>query len=160
MNSKYLVVASDDINVSCSSNISNHRQCVCSQKETWLQRDNGFISVADFCQEIGSQNQGKENSVAQSGNQEINLAMGPEADDLTSPATDDASADKKSNDDMKKGGPGNSQAQPQASDCSNGFISVADFCQEIGSQNQGKENSVAQSGNQAINVGVELEANL
>jgi hypothetical protein len=45
---------------------------------------NGVISIADFCQEIGSQNQGKENSVAQSGNQEINLEIGTEADDLTS----------------------------------------------------------------------------
>jgi hypothetical protein len=45
---------------------------------------NGFISVADFCQKIGSQNQGKENSVAQSGNQQINLEIGTETDDLTS----------------------------------------------------------------------------
>ncbi len=54
-------------------------------------------------------------------------------------------------------GYGKSQSLAQASDCGNGFISVADFCQEIGAQNQGKENSVAQSGNQEINVAVDLE---
>ena len=71
-------------------------------------------------------------------------------------ATDNAFADKKRHDDKKKGGYGKSQSLAQASECGNGFISVADFCQEIGSQNQGKENSVAQSGNQAINIGIEL----
>jgi hypothetical protein len=70
--------------------------------------------------------------------------------------TDNAFADKKRHDDKKKGGYGKSQALSQASECGNGFISVADFCQEIGSQNQGKENSVAQSGNQAININVGL----
>ena len=71
--------------------------------------------------------------------------------------TDNAFADRKRHDDRKDGGYGKSQSLAQASDCGNGFISVADFCQEIGSQNQGKENSVAQSGNQEINVGVDLE---
>ena len=51
---------------------------------------------------------------------------------------------------------GKSQALSQATTCGNGVISVADFCQDIGSQNQGEENSVAQSGNQAINIDVEL----
>jgi hypothetical protein len=49
---------------------------------------------------------------------------------------------------------GKSQAIAQASDCGNGFVSVANFCQEIGAQNQGEENSVAQSGNQEINIGI------
>ena len=56
----------------------------------------------------------------------------------------------------KKKSYGKSQAIAQASDCGNGFISVANFCQEIGSQNQGEENSVAQSGNQEINLDVDL----
>jgi hypothetical protein len=71
--------------------------------------------------------------------------------------TDNAFADRKRHDDRKDGGYGKSQSLAQASECGNGFISVADFCQEIGSQNQGKENSVAQSGNQEINVAVDLE---
>ena len=71
--------------------------------------------------------------------------------------TDNAFADKKRHDDKKKGGYGKSQSLAQASDCGNGFISVADFCQDIGSQNQGKENSVAQSGNQAINLNLGSE---
>jgi hypothetical protein len=70
--------------------------------------------------------------------------------------TDNAFADKKRHDDKKKGGYEKSQALSQATSCGNGVISVADFCQDIGSQNQGKENSVAQSGNQEINIGVEL----
>lgn len=70
--------------------------------------------------------------------------------------TDNAFADKKRYDDKKKDGYGKSQSLAQASECGNGFISVADFCQEIGSQNQGRDNSVAQSGNQAINIGIEL----
>jgi hypothetical protein len=72
--------------------------------------------------------------------------------------TDNAFADKKRHDDKKKGGYGKSQSLAQASECGNGFISVADFCQEIGSQNQGKENSVAQSGNQQINLEIGTEA--
>ena len=68
--------------------------------------------------------------------------------------TDNAFADKKRHDDKKKYG--KSQSLAQASECGNGFISVADFCQEIGSQNQGKENDVRQSGNQKINIDVEL----
>jgi len=71
--------------------------------------------------------------------------------------TDNAFADRKRHDDRKEGGYGKSQALAQASECGNGFISVADFCQEIGAQNQGKENSVAQSGNQEINIAVDLE---
>ena len=63
--------------------------------------------------------------------------------------TDNAFADKKKS-------YGKSQALSQATSCGNGVISVADFCQDIGSQNQGEENSVAQSGNQAINIDVEL----
>jgi hypothetical protein len=75
----------------------------------------------------------------------------------TALATEDAFADKKRHDDKKRGGyESGSQSLAQASECGNGFISVADFCQDIGSQNQGKENSVAQSGNQEINIGVEL----
>jgi hypothetical protein len=70
--------------------------------------------------------------------------------------TDKAFADKKRHDDKKKGGYEKSQAIAQATDCGNGVISVANFCQDIGSQNQGKENSVAQAGNQEINIGVEL----
>jgi hypothetical protein len=70
--------------------------------------------------------------------------------------TDNAFADKKRHGDKKKDGYEKSQSLAQASECGNGFISVADFCQELGSQNQGKENSVAQSGNQAINIGIEL----
>ena len=58
--------------------------------------------------------------------------------------------------DKKKKSYGKSQALSQATSCGNGVISVADFCQDIGSQNQGEENSVAQSGNQAINIDVEL----
>ncbi len=73
-------------------------------------------------------------------------------------ATEDAFADKQRHDDKKKGGYAKSQSLAQASECGNGFISVADFCQEIGSQNQGKENSVAQSGNQEINLEVGTEA--
>jgi hypothetical protein len=72
--------------------------------------------------------------------------------------TDNALADKKRYDDKKRDGYGKSQSLAQASECGNGFISVADFCQEIGSQNQGKENSVAQSGNQEINLEIGTEA--
>jgi hypothetical protein len=64
---------------------------------------------------------------------------------------EDAFADKKRS--YEKGG---SQAIAQDNYCGNGVISVADFCQDIGSQNQGKENSVAQSGEQKIDIGVEL----
>jgi hypothetical protein len=72
-------------------------------------------------------------------------------------ATDNAFADKKRHDDKKRGGyESGSQSLAQASECGNGFISVADFCQEIGSQNQGKENDVRQSGEQKINIDVEL----
>jgi hypothetical protein len=71
--------------------------------------------------------------------------------------TDNAFADRKRHDDRKEGGDGKSQSLAQASECGNGFVSVADFCQEIGAQNQGKENSVAQSGNQEINIDVDLE---
>ena len=71
---------------------------------------------------------------------------------------DNAFADKKRHDDKKKGGYEKSQSLAQASECGNGFISVADFCQEIGSQNQGKENSVAQAGNQEINLEIGTEA--
>ena len=74
----------------------------------------------------------------------------------TTLATEDAFADKKRHDDKKKGGYEKSQALSQATYCGNGDISVANFCQDIGSQNQGKENSVAQSGNQEINIGVDL----
>jgi hypothetical protein len=74
----------------------------------------------------------------------------------TALVTDDAFADKKRHDDKKKGGYEKSQATAQNNYCGNGVISVADFCQDIGSQNQGKENSVAQAGNQKINIGVEL----
>jgi hypothetical protein len=70
--------------------------------------------------------------------------------------TDNAFADRKRHDDRKEGGYGKSQSLAQASECGNGFVSVADFCQEIGAQNQGKENSVAQTGNQEINVAVDL----
>ena len=70
--------------------------------------------------------------------------------------TDNAFADKKRHDDKKKGGYEERQAIAQATDCGNGVISVANFCQDIGSQNQGKENSVAQAGNQEINIGVGL----
>ena len=56
--------------------------------------------------------------------------------------------------DKKKKSYGKSQALSQATSCGNGVISVADFCQDIGSQNQGEENSVAQSGNQEINIGI------
>ena len=76
----------------------------------------------------------------------------------TALATEDAFADKKRHDDKKKGGYGKSQSLAQASECGNGFISVADFCQEIGSQHQGKENSVAQAGNQEINLEIGTEA--
>ena len=72
----------------------------------------------------------------------------------TALATDDAFAGKKRHDDKKKYG--KSQALSQASECGNGFITVANFCQEIGSNNQGKDNTVAQAGNQEINIGVEL----
>jgi hypothetical protein len=65
--------------------------------------------------------------------------------------TDDAFADKKKS--YEKGG---SQATAQNNYCGNGVISVADFCQDIGSQNQGKENFVGQSGEQKIDIGVEL----
>ena len=75
----------------------------------------------------------------------------------TTLATEDAFADKKRHDDKKKGGYEKSQALSQATSCGNGVISVADFCQDIGSQNQGKENSVAQSGNQEINIGIGTE---
>ena len=69
----------------------------------------------------------------------------------TALATEDAFAGKKK-------GYEKSQASSQANACGNGeFISVANFCQDIDSQNQGEENSVAQSGNQAINIGVELD---
>jgi hypothetical protein len=71
--------------------------------------------------------------------------------------TDNAFADRKRHDDRYEGGYGKSQSLAQASECGNGFISVADFCQEIGAQNQGKENSVAQSGNQEINIDVTRE---
>jgi hypothetical protein len=55
--------------------------------------------------------------------------------------------------DKKKKSYGKSQALSQATSCGNSpFISVADFCQDIGSQSQGEENSVAQSGNQSINL--------
>jgi len=64
--------------------------------------------------------------------------------------TDSAFADKKKS--YEK-----SQALSQATSCGNGFISVANFCQDIGSQNQGKENSVAQSGNQEINLDIGSE---
>jgi hypothetical protein len=74
----------------------------------------------------------------------------------TALATDDAFANKKRYDDKKNGGYGKSQSLAQASECGNGFISVADFCQEIGSQNQGRENSVAQAGSQGIFIGVGL----
>jgi hypothetical protein len=74
----------------------------------------------------------------------------------TALVTDDAFADKNRHDDKKKGGYEKSQATAQNNYCGNGVISVADFCQDIGSQNQGKENSVAQVGNQKINIGVEL----
>jgi hypothetical protein len=69
---------------------------------------------------------------------------------------ENAFADKKGHDDNKRGGYEKSQSLAQASECGNGFISVADFCQDIGSQSQGKENSVAQSGEQKIDIGVEL----
>ena len=68
--------------------------------------------------------------------------------------TDNAFADKKRHDDKEKYG--KSQVLAQAGECGNGVISVADFCQEIGSQNQGKENDVRQAGNQKINIEVEL----
>jgi hypothetical protein len=55
-----------------------------------------------------------------------------------------------------KKGYSKSQAIAQASDCGNGRLSIANFCQEIGAQNQGEENSVAQSGNQEINLDVDL----
>ena len=55
-----------------------------------------------------------------------------------------------------KKGYSKSQASSQASDCGNGDISIANFCQEIGAQNQGEENSAAQSGNQAINLDIGL----
>ena len=71
-------------------------------------------------------------------------------------STANAFADKKRHDDKKKGGYGKSQSLVQASECGNGFISVANFCQEIGSQNQGKENDLRQSGEQKINIDVEL----
>jgi hypothetical protein len=74
--------------------------------------------------------------------------------------TDNALADKKRYDDKKRDGYGKSQSLAQASECGNGFISVADFCQEIGSQNQGKENDVRQSGEQKINIDVELGEDL
>jgi hypothetical protein len=57
----------------------------------------------------------------------------------------------------KKKGYGKSQALSQATDCGNGVISVANFCQDIASQNQGEENSVAQAGNQEINIGIGTE---
>jgi hypothetical protein len=72
--------------------------------------------------------------------------------------SDNAFADKKRHDDKKKGGYEKSQSLAQASECGNGEISVADFCQEIGSQNQGRENTVAQSGNQVINLEIGTEA--
>ena len=57
----------------------------------------------------------------------------------------------------KKKSYGKSQANAQANECGNGFISVANFCQDINSQNQGKENSVAQAGNQEINIDIGSE---
>ena len=56
-----------------------------------------------------------------------------------------------------KKGYSKSQANAQTNECGNGFISVANFCQDINSQNQGKENSVAQSGNQEINIDIGSE---
>lgn len=55
-----------------------------------------------------------------------------------------------------KKGYSKSQASSQAISCGNGEISIANFCREIGVQNQGKENSAAQSGNQEINVDLDL----
>jgi hypothetical protein len=69
---------------------------------------------------------------------------------------DDAFADKKRHDDKKKGGYEKSQAIGQSTYCGNSAIAVAIFCQDIGSQTQGMENSVAQAGNQEINIGVGL----
>jgi hypothetical protein len=75
----------------------------------------------------------------------------------TALVSEDAFADKKRHDDKKRGGyESGGQSIAQASECGNGFISVADFCQEIGAQNQGKENEVRQEGKQKINIGVEL----
>jgi hypothetical protein len=56
----------------------------------------------------------------------------------------------------KKKGYEKSQVSAQSNACGNGVISVANFCQDIDSQNQGEENTVAQSGNQVINIGVDL----
>jgi hypothetical protein len=61
--------------------------------------------------------------------------------DLIVLVMDDAFADKKGHDDKKKGGGyEKSQAIGQSTDCGNGTIAVAIFCQDIGSQTQGKEN--------------------
>ena len=70
--------------------------------------------------------------------------------------TDSAFADKKRYDDKNKGSYGSSQALSQKSECGNGFITVANFCQEIGAQNEGKENSVHQDGKQKIDLDVDL----
>jgi hypothetical protein len=106
--------------------------------------------MTNFCQEIGSQNQGRENSVAQSGNQQINISVGLGGEPLISSPLDESASSVP--EESKKGGHEKSQAIAQAIDCGNGFTSVADFCEDIVSQNQGRENSVAQSGNQQINI--------
>jgi uncharacterized membrane protein len=56
----------------------------------------------------------------------------------------------------KKKGYEKSQANAQANDCGNGEISAANFCQDIGAQNQGEENSASQAGNQEINLDIGL----
>jgi hypothetical protein len=58
--------------------------------------------------------------------------------------TDSAFAGKK--------GYSKSQASSQANACGNEGLAIANFCQDIGAQNQGEENEVAQTGNQSINI--------
>jgi uncharacterized protein YdeI (BOF family) len=65
----------------------------------------------------------------------------------TALATDSAFADKKRHDD-KKGGYQKSQAVSQKNDCGNGEEPFDVFCQNLASQIQGDDNSVAIDGEQ------------
>jgi uncharacterized protein (DUF2147 family) len=65
----------------------------------------------------------------------------------TALATDSAFADKKRHDDKKKGHEKN-QATVQTNDCGNDFEPFNVFCQNLASQIQGDDNSVAIDGEQ------------
>jgi hypothetical protein len=67
----------------------------------------------------------------------------------TALATEDAFADKKKKDDDKKKYE-KSQAVSQANACGNGFMPTNVGCQNVGSQVQGDENSVALAADQVF----------